>query len=410
MIMLRADQGMSDLVENRVPDLPVGCVKAIEAGESNDLEAENADSRLLGGILELKAPSRESVPTHQPLSSRRNIGQSPAIVAIRIRSGSSQQTIRNVVASVLRGDQGALGPETREDALDPALTVRDQDLVIRAELGFELVSPQSHSLSTFGFVLSEEVPWHSVLAAVSSHDIGFLRSLAGDVPADPATPVPELHGIMNAELRGARHCPNSRNHLACPVRKPNHHSGRRTGVPLRAGTMSRISFDRLRPTAPVASPIPGRSGGGAYHSYASAGSDLQNRNRLPRLVAESELLVTGLRQNNHQQPAPDVFLSNRDPSTGFRTNRPSADQLSLQDCNLPRQGMRRRATCRILPATRFREIVFDEGRIKTARKMASRQTYGGATTGYEAELWAMTDALRGSMDAAEYKHKEETTS
>ena len=29
---------------------------------------------------------------------------------------------------------------------------------------------------------------------------------------------------------------------------------------------------------------------------------------------------------------------------------------------------------------------------------------GSATTGYEAELWAMADALRGSMDAAEYKH------
>ena len=28
----------------------------------------------------------------------------------------------------------------------------------------------------------------------------------------------------------------------------------------------------------------------------------------------------------------------------------------------------------------------------------------GATTGYEAELWQMADALRGSMDAAEYKH------
>ena len=28
----------------------------------------------------------------------------------------------------------------------------------------------------------------------------------------------------------------------------------------------------------------------------------------------------------------------------------------------------------------------------------------GATTGYEAELWALADALRGSMDAAEYKH------
>jgi len=133
MIMLRADQGVSDLVENRLPDLPVGCVKAIEAGDSNDLEAENADSRLLGGILELKAPSRESVPAHQPLGFYRNFGQSPAVAAIRIRSGSSQQTIRNVVASVLRGDQGALGPETRNGALDPTLTVRDRNLVLRAE-------------------------------------------------------------------------------------------------------------------------------------------------------------------------------------------------------------------------------------------------------------------------------------
>ena len=27
-----------------------------------------------------------------------------------------------------------------------------------------------------------------------------------------------------------------------------------------------------------------------------------------------------------------------------------------------------------------------------------------ATTGYEAQLWGMADTLRGSMDAAEYKH------
>jgi len=29
---------------------------------------------------------------------------------------------------------------------------------------------------------------------------------------------------------------------------------------------------------------------------------------------------------------------------------------------------------------------------------------GSANVGYEAELWQMADALRGSMDAAEYKH------
>src|SRR5258706_9542731 len=34
--------------------------------------------------------------------------------------------------------------------------------------------------------------------------------------------------------------------------------------------------------------------------------------------------------------------------------------------------------------------------------MAANAT--AATVGYEAELWQMADALRGSMDAAEYKH------
>ena len=34
----------------------------------------------------------------------------------------------------------------------------------------------------------------------------------------------------------------------------------------------------------------------------------------------------------------------------------------------------------------------------------STQTPNTATTGYEAQLWEMADALRGSMDAAEYKH------
>ena len=41
-----------------------------------------------------------------------------------------------------------------------------------------------------------------------------------------------------------------------------------------------------------------------------------------------------------------------------------------------------------------------------ARKNTSRtkRSSDGATTGYEADLWRMADTLRGSMDAAEYKH------
>ncbi len=42
--------------------------------------------------------------------------------------------------------------------------------------------------------------------------------------------------------------------------------------------------------------------------------------------------------------------------------------------------------------------------MKTVTTTAGSQTDGGAPTGYEAELWAMADTLRGSMDAAEYKH------
>ncbi len=38
------------------------------------------------------------------------------------------------------------------------------------------------------------------------------------------------------------------------------------------------------------------------------------------------------------------------------------------------------------------------------KKTASSAANGGATVGYEAQLWQMADALRGSMDAAEYKH------
>ena len=42
-------------------------------------------------------------------------------------------------------------------------------------------------------------------------------------------------------------------------------------------------------------------------------------------------------------------------------------------------------------------------------KAAESKTAGrtAANVGYEAELWKMADALRGSMDAAEYKHQAE---
>ena len=39
-----------------------------------------------------------------------------------------------------------------------------------------------------------------------------------------------------------------------------------------------------------------------------------------------------------------------------------------------------------------------------AQKKAKSGGSQGAVTGYEAELWGMADALRGSMDASEYKH------
>ena len=39
-----------------------------------------------------------------------------------------------------------------------------------------------------------------------------------------------------------------------------------------------------------------------------------------------------------------------------------------------------------------------------AKRSEKNSKNAGATVGYEAQLWQMADALRGSMDAAEYKH------
>ena len=41
---------------------------------------------------------------------------------------------------------------------------------------------------------------------------------------------------------------------------------------------------------------------------------------------------------------------------------------------------------------------------RSVQKKSRGTETNGATVGYEAELWRMADALRGSMDAAEYKH------
>ena len=55
-------------------------------------------------------------------------------------------------------------------------------------------------------------------------------------------------------------------------------------------------------------------------------------------------------------------------------------------------------------AFRSRPEYKGERGVNSNEMTANKNTNSGATTGYEAELWAMADALRGSMDAAEYKH------
>ena len=44
------------------------------------------------------------------------------------------------------------------------------------------------------------------------------------------------------------------------------------------------------------------------------------------------------------------------------------------------------------------------GRPKNTKSPGGGAADQGAITGYEAEMWAMADALRGSMDASEHKH------
>ena len=47
----------------------------------------------------------------------------------------------------------------------------------------------------------------------------------------------------------------------------------------------------------------------------------------------------------------------------------------------------------------------ESGRVRKGREKASARTNdNGATTGYEAEMWAMADKLRGNMEPSDYKH------
>ena len=89
-----------------------------------------------------------------------------------------------------------------------------------------------------------------------------------------------------------------------------------------------------------------------------------------------------------------------------RLDRSSADRSSLQGmgASSPR-GVRRHVTCSYLGLrSGSGSSSKATGSMKTARTMANKQADSGAMTGYEAKLWAMADTLRGSMDAAEYKH------
>jgi type I restriction enzyme M protein len=52
--------------------------------------------------------------------------------------------------------------------------------------------------------------------------------------------------------------------------------------------------------------------------------------------------------------------------------------------------------------TSFRKA--GQGLPRKSKKDKPSKPTSGATVGYEQQLWQMADALRGSMDAAEYKH------
>ena len=58
----------------------------------------------------------------------------------------------------------------------------------------------------------------------------------------------------------------------------------------------------------------------------------------------------------------------------------------------------------IVVGIRIREFIQGYGKMTTSTKMATKQTESGTRIGYETEMLAMADTLRGSMDPAEYRH------
>ncbi len=67
----------------------------------------------------------------------------------------------------------------------------------------------------------------------------------------------------------------------------------------------------------------------------------------------------------------------------------------VEQASTPRGGSR---------VDRFVEDQCRMRKVSTQKGSRTRKKGTGANIGYEAQLWQMADALRGSMDAAEYKH------
>src|SRR2546426_1575313 len=79
-------------------------------------------------------------------------------------------------------------------------------------------------------------------------------------------------------------------------------------------------------------------------------------------------------------------------------------QRRVRDC-LPTGTVRGYHSAQLTSSRLLQETLIRMSRRQQKTKLPKRATAtNGATVGYEAQLWQMADALRGGMDAAEYKH------